>query len=77
MVYERKNQGTCSVLTRVELNPDHTIEAVSVLGGMQWQPQGHLPAAQRHEGRRCHHTDEGHYLRQPPHKLPGSDLPCA
>lgn len=32
MVYERKNQGTCSVLTRVELNPDHTIEAVSVLG---------------------------------------------
>ena len=33
MTYERRNRGTCSVLTRVELNNDHTIENVEVLGG--------------------------------------------
>ena len=33
MTYERRNKGTCSVMTKVELNPDHTIESVEVLGG--------------------------------------------
>ena len=33
MTYERRNRGTCSVLTKVELNFDHTIENVEVLGG--------------------------------------------
>ena len=28
MTYERRNRGTCSVLTKVELNNDHTIENV-------------------------------------------------
>ena len=33
MIYERKNQGTCSVLTRVDLAEDHTIRKVEVMGG--------------------------------------------
>ncbi len=49
MTYERRNKGTCSVMTKVELNPDHTIESVEVLGGLQRQPERHLPAAERHE----------------------------
>ena len=40
MVYERKNQGTCSVLTRVDLNADHTLEAGSVLGGCSGNLKG-------------------------------------
>ena len=40
MVYERKNQGTCSVLTRVELNDDHTIQSVAVLGGCNGNLKG-------------------------------------
>ena len=33
MAYIYKNKGTCSVQTEVELNPDHTIKSVKVLGG--------------------------------------------
>lgn len=40
MTYERKNSGTCSVLTKVELNPDHTIEKVEVLGGCNGNLKG-------------------------------------
>lgn len=40
MTYERRNRGTCSVLTRVELNNDHTIENVEVLGGCNGNLKG-------------------------------------
>ncbi|MEE0800947.1 MAG: TIGR03905 family TSCPD domain-containing protein [Gemmiger sp.] len=40
MTYERRNRGTCSVLTKVELNSDHTIESVSVLGGCNGNLKG-------------------------------------
>ena len=33
MKYVYNNKGTCSVRTEVELNPDHTIASVQVLGG--------------------------------------------
>ena len=40
MVYERRNQGTCSVMTHVELNEDHTIQSVSVMGGCNGNLKG-------------------------------------
>ena len=40
MTYERRNKGTCSVMTKVELNPDHTIESVEVLGGCNGNLKG-------------------------------------
>ena len=33
MTYTYNNKGTCSVRTVVELNDDHTIKSVQVLGG--------------------------------------------
>lgn len=40
MMYERKNQGTCSVLTRVDLAEDHTIRKVEVMGGCNGNLKG-------------------------------------
>ena len=40
MTYERRNRGTCSVLTKVELNNDHTIENVELLGGCNGNLKG-------------------------------------
>lgn len=40
MEYIRRNQGTCSVQTRVELDPDHTIRKVEVLGGCNGNLKG-------------------------------------
>ena len=40
MIYERKNQGTCSVLTRVDLAEDHTIRKVEVKGGCNGNLKG-------------------------------------
>lgn len=40
MIYERKNQGTCSVLTRVDLAEDHTIRKVEVMGGCNGNLKG-------------------------------------
>ena len=40
MTYERRNKGTCTVMTKVELNPDHTIESVEVLGGCNGNLKG-------------------------------------
>ena len=40
MTYERRNKGTCSVMTKVELNPDYTIESVEVLGGCNGNLKG-------------------------------------
>ena len=40
MTYERRNRGTCSVLTKVELNNDHTMENVEVLGGCNGNLKG-------------------------------------
>ena len=40
MEYIRRNQGTCSVQTRVELNSDHTIQKVEVLGGCNGNLKG-------------------------------------
>ncbi len=40
MNYVRKNRGTCSVRTEVEINPDHTIEKVEVTGGCNGNLKG-------------------------------------
>lgn len=40
MKYTRRNQGTCSIMTEVELNPDHTIESVLVYGGCNGNLKG-------------------------------------
>lgn len=40
MTYVYNNKGTCSVRTEVELNPDHTIAAVRVLGGCNGNLKG-------------------------------------
>ena len=40
MKYTYRNRGTCSVMTEVELNPDHTIENVSVMGGCNGNLKG-------------------------------------
>ena len=40
MIYERKNQGTCSVLTRVDLAEDHTSREVEVMGGCNGNLKG-------------------------------------
>ena len=40
MKYVYNNKGTCSVRTEVELNPDHTIASVQVLGGCNGNLKG-------------------------------------
>ena len=40
MTYVYNNKGTCSVRTEVELNPDHTIQSVKVLGGCNGNLKG-------------------------------------
>ena len=40
MTYVYNNRGTCSVRTEVELNPDHTIAEVRVLGGCNGNLKG-------------------------------------
>ena len=40
MTYVYNNKGTCSVRTEVELNPDHTIAEVRVLGGCNGNLKG-------------------------------------
>ena len=40
MTYTYSNRGTCSAATTVELNPDHTISSVAVLGGCNGNLQG-------------------------------------
>lgn len=50
MVYTRKNQGTCSMATKVELTPEGKIQNIQVLGGCD----GNLQAVSRLvEGRRA------------------------
>ena len=40
MTYVHQNRGTCSVRTEVELNDDHTIARVAVLGGCNGNLKG-------------------------------------
>ena len=40
MKYVYNNKGVCSVRTEVELNPDHTIQNVAVLGGCNGNLKG-------------------------------------
>lgn len=40
MKYTYRNKGTCSAMTEVELNPDHTIAAVHVMGGCNGNLKG-------------------------------------
>lgn len=40
MTYTYNNKGTCSVRTIVELNDDHTIKSVEVIGGCNGNLQG-------------------------------------
>jgi len=40
MVYTRKNQGTCSMATKVELAPEGKIQNIQVLGGCDGNLKG-------------------------------------
>ena len=40
MTYTYNNKGTCSVRTIVELNDDHTIESIEVIGGCNGNLKG-------------------------------------
>ena len=40
MTYTYNNKGTCSVRTIVELNDDHTIKSVQILGGCDGNLKG-------------------------------------
>ena len=40
MTYTYNNKGTCSVRTIVELNDDHTIESIEVVGGCNGNLKG-------------------------------------
>ena len=40
MTYTYNNKGTCSVRTVVELNDDHTIKSVQILGGCDGNLKG-------------------------------------
>ena len=40
MKYTYRNRGVCSVMTEVELNDDHTIESVTVMGGCNGNLKG-------------------------------------
>ena len=40
MTYTYNNPGTCSVRTIVELNEDHTIESIEVVGGCNGNLKG-------------------------------------
>ena len=40
MKYPSRNRGVCSVMTEVELNDDHTIESVTVMGGCNGNLKG-------------------------------------
>ena len=51
MTYTYNNKGTCSVRTVVELNDDHTIKSVQVLGGCDGNLKG--IAIARMEGTTC------------------------
>ena len=62
MIYERANEGTCSVLSRVELDGEGKVKRLEVLGGCPGNLQGimklveGMPAAEavkRLKGIRC------------------------
>ncbi len=40
MKYSHRNKGTCSIMTNLELNDDHTIESVEVIGGCNGNLKG-------------------------------------
>lgn len=40
MTHTRRNRGTCSVQTLVELNDDHTIARIEVMGGCNGNLKG-------------------------------------
>lgn len=40
MTYTYRNRGTCSTATILELNEDHTIEAVQIVGGCNGNLKG-------------------------------------
>ena len=40
MTYSHRNKGTCSSMTNVELNDDHTIASVEIIGGCNGNLKG-------------------------------------
>ena len=55
MTYTYNNKGTCSVRTIVELNDDHTIKSVQVMGGCDGNLKGiaKLLPGMKAEGTTC------------------------
>lgn len=40
MTFTYPNHGTCSKMTRIELNADHTIESIEIIGGCNGNLKG-------------------------------------
>ena len=53
MTYTYNNKGTCSVRTIVELNDDHTIKSVQVMGGCDGNLKGIAKLLPGMEGPTC------------------------
>ena len=73
MTYERRNKGTCSVMTKVELNPDHTIESVEVLGGCNGNLKGICQLLKGMKAEDAIERMKGTLCGSKPHQLPGPD----
>ncbi len=73
MTYERRNKGTCSVMTKVELNPAHTIESVEVLGGCNGNLKGICQLLKGMKAEDAIERMKGTPVRLQAHQLPGPD----
>ena len=71
--FEFPNVGTCSKLTKIVLNEDHTIESVEVVGGCNGNLKGISRLLKGMKAEDAIERMDGHHLRPPPHQLPRPD----
>lgn len=72
MTYNYRTKGVCSKEMHIELNDDHTIKSVEVIGGCNGNLQGISRLVEGHEGRGCHRAHARHPLRLQEYLLPRS-----
>ena len=75
MTYTYNNKGTCSVRTVVELNDDHTIKSVQVLGGCDGNLKGIAKLLPGMKAEDAIARTGGHDLWPQAHQLPRPDRP--
>ena len=77
MTYTYNNKGTCSVRTVVELNDDHTIKSVQVLGGCDGNLMGIAKLLPGMKAEDAIARMEGTTCGPQAHQLPRPDRPGA